>query len=1042
MIKLIEVNRMELVFIIGPSASGKTEFAKNIIKGLHQENPFSYLFIGPTGAYTKKVREELLEELGTVISSRFLPVDHFAVEVMKRFRPDMLHIDNHIARLFISEILEELGKKELSGSPVFVEYIMDMIHDVKENAGFGEIFSQDDESLPFLQTIYEKYAEKMGNDLYDTFDAYLMAPEFIDELSFNEFGKVLILDGFHDFTPALRTFLSTVALSFNKIYITVNEDEKRKDLFSETKSIFKFAEELLKKGQDLSGEYISESRQYLGDSHFPEKLSPFHENFFSSQKTERGSDRVNVISASDIFSEVEFVAKEVKKLLDKEYEPGDIAIVAEDFNEYEKLLSKKFEEYKVPFRSEGDTPLLDSHAIKLMLLPLETAVSGYRPEKLMAMVDFGYGGQQLDTRLFESVMVNSRLYYDFKRESYGKRFEKWISRLQSYKEYLINKIANIEKYADEEFQESQKEPYQKIIEKIDTEIIPAVKKIFQILEPFKSTRKRDCRLYSGYFRAWEEMLRLKESYEEADSQKELRAMDTFFSRVLPDLEKLLIYVGKKKLNPSEYYKYLSVRLRNESFKKWTNFSNRVEIQPLLSARFSKKAVKFFVGFRDGSYPSVRLNPLYSFSQYSENRPKDLLLTREKQQRLNFYLAVSRTEDLLYFTYPESTVEGEPILPSPYLKEVLSSALVPIISYGRTSGRREGIIPSLEQVMSLEELKVAVARYFCTPLWDKAKEKAKSLLLEEFDPKAFFQDLALFHRHFDWQAQNTTLIEKRVGRIFSYSRLSTYQKCPFKFFLSYVLKLSMNTEALFELSELEEGNVYHAVLSEYFKGKERDLEKLISEQLKLRLDTDREIIFRFEHQRLKEVLEKYLYEKEAKRPQKMKRDYTPAFFEISFGGKNNPVEIIDGIFLRGKIDRIDIDEESKNMYIIDYKRGESSGEKDQLILYSIAADQLFKDRGYTVEGGTFRPLRGTKASKDSFVLLTEEDDTEGKVWKFSKSSFNQEYIEAKVKELTDGIFTGKFRPKILEGRNPCYQCYYSREARVCPVLLWRKLTEET
>jgi len=130
-------------------------------------------------------------------------------------------------------------------------------------------------------------------------------------------------------------------------------------LFSETKSIFKFAEELLKKGQDLSGEYISESRQYLGNSHFPEKLSPFHENFFSSQKTEKGSDRVNVISASDIFSEVEFVAKEVKKLLDKEYEPGDIAIVAEDFNEYEKLLSKKFEEYKVPFRSEGDTPLLD-----------------------------------------------------------------------------------------------------------------------------------------------------------------------------------------------------------------------------------------------------------------------------------------------------------------------------------------------------------------------------------------------------------------------------------------------------------------------------------------------------------------------------------------------------------------------------------------------------------------------------------------------------------------------------------------------------------
>ncbi|OAA30405.1 hypothetical protein AT15_10200 [Kosmotoga arenicorallina S304] len=1031
---------MELVYIIGPSASGKTKEVKNIVKELHSEDPFSYLFIGPTGTYTKNIREELLEELGTLVSSRFLPIDHFAVEVMKRFRPDMLHIDNHVARLFVSEILEELGRKELSGSPIFIEYIVDMIHDVKENGGFGELFSQDDELLPFLRAIYEKYAERMGKDLYDTFDAYLMAPEFIDELSFNEFGKVLVLDGFHDFTPALRTFLSTIALSFNKVYITVNEDEKRKDLFSETKSIFLFAEELLRKGQDLSGDFISESRQYLEHSHFPEKLSSFHKNFFSNLKTDRRNEGVKVVSAADVFSEVEFIAKEVKSLLEKGYEPGEISIVAEDFNEYEKLLSKKFEEYKVPFRSEGDTPLQDSYAIKLLLLPLETAVSGYRPEKLMAMIDFGYGGQFLDTRLFESVMVNSYLYYDFKRESYTRRFERWLSRLKSYKEYLLKKITSIEKFTDEEFQEGQKEPYQKIVDKIDTEIIPAVKKVFQVLEPLKSARKRDCRLFGGYFKAWREMLKLEESYEKAGNQKELRALDTFFNRVLPDLEKLLAYIGKRRLSPSEYHKYLSIRLRNESFKEWVNFSDRVEIQPLLSARFAKKAVKFFAGFRDGSYPSVKLNPLYSFSQYSENRPKDLLLTREKQQRLNFYLAVSRAEDLLYFTYPESTVEGEPILPSPYLKEVLLSAHVSSYSYGRSSGRKEGVIPTLDKAMSLEELKIAVARYFRTPLWMEVKSKAEKLSLA-FDFESFFQDLSLFHRHFDWQIKDTSLIEKRISRVFSYSRLSTYQNCPFKFFLSYLLKLPMGTETLFELSELEEGNVYHAVLSEYFKGKERDLEKLISNQLKVVLDTDREIIFKFELQRLKEVLEKYLYEKEAKRPQKMKRDYIPAFFEISFGEKKNPIEIVEGIFLKGKIDRIDVDEESRTMYIIDYKRGEGSGEKDQLILYSIAAEKLFENEGYNVEGGTFRPLLGTKASKDSFVILNEEDGADEKIWKFLRNSFNREYIETKVKEITEGIFSGIFKPKILEERSYCFQCDYSKNARICPVLLWRKSMEE-
>ncbi|AKI98312.1 hypothetical protein IX53_07015 [Kosmotoga pacifica] len=1028
---------MELVFIIGSSSSGKTRKIKEIIKELHAQDPFSYLFVGPTGAYTKTIREELLDKLGTVISSRFLPVDHFAVEVMRRFRPEMLHIDNHVARLLISEVLEELDKKELSGSPVFVEYIIDMIHDVKENGGFDKLFSQDDETALFLQKVFDKFSEKMLEDLYDTFDAYLNAPEFVDEIEFGEFGEVLILDGFHDFTPALRTFLSVVSLSFKKVYITVTEDERRKDLFSETESIFKFADDLIKRQQDLSGQPISESRIYLDNSHFPSKLSSFFENFFAKPKSEKPCENVKVVATSDVFSEVEFIAKEVKTLIERGYEPGDIAIVTEDFNEYDKLLSKKLEEYTVPFRSEGDTPLQESLAVRMLLLPLEAAVSGYRPEKLMAMADFGYGGLELDTKLFESVMVDSRLYYDFRRESYKKRLERWTAELQKYRGYLLDKLRSIEAHGDEEFLESEKEPYEMVLEKLDTEIVPAIKEIFKVLEPFKSVRKRDCRLYGDYFRNWDKKLNLTGRYKETGNTRELRALDVFFNRVIPDLEKLLIYVGKERLNPSEYYKYLSMRLKNESFKEWQNFSNRVEIQTLLNARFSKKKIKFFAGFKDGSYPSIKLNPLYSFTQYSENRPKDLLLTKEKQQRLNFFLAVNRTTELLYFTYPESTIDGEPLLPSPYMKEVLSSSLASPISYGRAFGKKEGIIPELSQVMSSEELKVASAQYFTTPLWDKVRNKLSENLPDGFPLEELEQDLMFFHRPFDWKVSNVEIIEKLVGRTFSYSRLSTYNKCSFKFFLSYILKLSTEEEHLFELSPLDEGNLYHAVLKEYFEGKEHDLDKLISNQLKIRIKTDKELVFRFEHQRLKEVLEKYLYEKEAKKPPKLKRDYVPTFFEISFGSKGNEVEIISGIYLRGKIDRIDINEESKTMYIIDYKRGGNSGDKEQLILYTIAAKKLFENKGYTVEGGTFRPLRGDSASKNSFIVIPEEDDLEGEIWKFGRSSVSSKEIKDWITRITGALFSGIFKPEIITNGGACFNCYFSKSARVCPVLLWRK-----
>ncbi len=41
-----------------------------------------------------------------------------------------------------------------------------------------------------------------------------------------------------------------------------------------------------------------------------------------------------------------------------------------------------------------------------------------------------------------------------------------------------------------------------------------------------------------------------------------------------------------------------------------------------------------------------------------------------------------------------------------------------------------------------------------------------------------------------------------------------------------------------------------------------------------------------------------------------------------------------------------------MYLIDYKRGDSGDEK-QLLLYSIVADKLFKEKGYYVAGGFSR-----------------------------------------------------------------------------------------
>ncbi len=1028
---------MKVFLITGPTGSGKTELIISEMEKAHRSNPFSYVFVGPTGSYVKTIREAFVNRVGSIVASRFMAIDEFAVTIMKKLRPEMLHISSNIVKSEISDILEEIGRKDLAQSPTFVEYVFDIINDVKENDGFDKIFAQDDEITLLMRSLYSKLSNRFNSNLiYDTFDAYLSLAELSDELHPGEFGETLFIDGFHDFSPAVKAFLEGIVPIFSKVFITAPEDANRCELFAEARTIIDFVEE--REGKiDSSGEIITSEKRFLSEQHLPKNLEPFLKTFFSEQKITQSCENVEVIVASDIFNEVEYISREIKRTIKSGYEPGDIAIVASDFSRYEKLFSERLGEYGIPFRSEGDEPLLESRAVKMLLLPFETAVNGFKPEKIVAMGDFGYGGSKLDTKFFESIAIQARLIYDYPTLTLQKRVESWEERLERYKELVQRKIRAVEEISDEEFIEQEISGYREVILRVDEEIEPAIERIFQVLAPFRSLSRRDCRIYREYFYEWSELIRIEERYrklvEESEEEpfrklegeRELLALKRFFNDVLPALEELLLFLGKERISPADYHRYLMLILRNTSFKSSRAIENRVEIQSLLNARFSRKKIKFFVGFNDGYYPMIRMNPLYSFTQYDEKAPKDLLLVKEKQQKLNLYLAVTRTSDRLYFSYPESTIDGEPLLPSAYLQDVIKSAGVTPERVGQKEGRKVDIIPELETVMSEKELKIAVASHFNTRHWEMLKDKLGMDNLEKV--------LQGFNREFTWIISDRKKIEDHIGKVFSFSRLQSYHKCPFSFYLAYILKIQTPEEGLFELTPLEEGNVYHNVLKDYFSKSALDWEKSLEENMRKYIRHDSELVFKFEYERLRRVIAEYIQIKESKKLPKVEGEFEPTYFELGFGmGNQKPVKILEDAYIRGKIDRIDVDKDTGAMYIMDYKRG-NSGEKEQLILYSIAANKLLKEKGYFVVGDSFRPLSGSTNFKDSFVVVTDEGKD---IWKFSKSKFTREDIENWVKEKTEGIFNGVYIPKIIENRSGCYNCSFAK-LKICSVILWRK-----
>lgn len=232
---------------------------------------------------------------------------------------------------------------------------------------------------------------------------------------------------------------------------------------------------------------------------------------------------------------------------------------------------------------------------------------------------------------------------------------------------------------------------------------------------------------------------------------------------------------------------------------------------------------------------------------------------------------------------------------------------------------------------------------------------------------------------------------------SSSKLDSYVKCPFSYYLNYILKLK--EERSFEINALDKGNIMHGIMERLFRETE-NIENMTEEEINRRIgeimpEVIAENLYNIvdEDKKIPENLPKLKYfinkiEKTADTSalaalkQLKKGKFVPAEFEVSFGGREEnslpPVNISEGISLAGKIDRVDIYEEGENVYvkITDYKSSAQTldlteiynGLKLQLLLYLSA---YTAEKQKAAEGKTYHPA-GLMYFSFSDPIISEND----------------------------------------------------------------------
>ena len=211
------------------------------------------------------------------------------------------------------------------------------------------------------------------------------------------------------------------------------------------------------------------------------------------------------------------------------------------------------------------------------------------------------------------------------------------------------------------------------------------------------------------------------------------------------------------------------------------------------------------------------------------------------------------------------------------------------------------------------------------------------------------------------------------RSFSPTALQNFAACPYRFFLSAVHRLAQREEpaAIEDLDPLTRGSLVHEVqfrlLTELRKA---DLLPVT----KNRLETAREMLDHVlaevggaEHDRLHPAIERVWKDameniaadlREWLRRMPEEPDWTPAYFELSFGlkdvreqdavSKDEPVVLDAGIQLRGSIDLVERDDAGR-LRATDHKTGKvraqrgdviKKGEVLQPVLYALTIEKLF------------------------------------------------------------------------------------------------------
>ena len=922
---------MSLRFIIGRSGTGKTSLCFKEISNLISDN--NKIFIITPEQFSFTAEQNLMNAVKSkaVINAEVLTFERMAFRVLNEVGGSSKTNLSECGRaMLLYNILDEHKEKLkiLGKTQKNLDTVLRIITELKKHNVNCEILENSiskiqDKRLEYklddVNLLLSSFEDSIKNKYIDETDLLSILYENIDKVDMFQ-DTIIYIDEFAGFTKQEYLIIEKLMKLAKIVNISICTDNLQQntnpdtDVFYSNKLSCNKIIEIAKENNVLIENPIVLDKKYR----FKEKeLFELEEHLSGYKKSQYNEniENIKLFLANNSYAEIEYVANNIVNLVrNSNFRYNEIAIITKDISKYSGLIKAIFGKYEIPVFIDEKQDLSQNILIKYITAFLDIFSKNWSIDAMFSYIKSGF--LKLEQ---EDIFVLENYCKSLGIRGVKKYTEEWKIQISNYDLNKLNelRLKIVEPLLD----------FRKTLNNNKT-VLDITKSLYKFLIENEIDKKIN-----------EKALKLQE-IGEIDLANIYSSSWNILVEVLDEME---LVIGDKKVSFEKYSELLKIGLNKSSLGKIPATIDEVTVGDVDRSRSSKKRIVFIIGLNDGVFPSNNKNEGFiddeernSLKQYNIELAKTLT-EQIYDENFNIYKAFTIAEERLFLSYSASDSDG---------KGLRKSILINKIRKVFANLKEESDINNKEEYISTQNttfdmLLVNLRKFFDgedidniwytiyflysnNPLYKDKLEKAISGFYYSNIPERLSKEN----------------LDKLYGDILrtSISKLETYKRCAFSYYIKYGLRLSDKTE--FKLESLDTGTFMHEVIDNFFEHlnesslnirnlEDEEIEKILDNIINEKLMLSKNYIFNSTAKyivltiRLKKVIKKSVkYIIDTIRFS----DFNIYGNEIEFGeGKQYaPIELkLDNnqkVQIVGKIDRVDIaeNEDGKYIRIIDYK----------------------------------------------------------------------------------------------------------------------------